>query len=518
LVSGQKYEIIAATATSVDWSNIKNIPAGFADGVDDTGGDNLGNHIATTTLKMGNYAIITSSSVVGVTMIEWADGTVQVSSPQAGGGADNLENHTATQNLNMANYGITNVSTITASGGGLLFDGNVGSILKEGAGRRLMWYPAKSAFRVGGVDGDQWDDTYIGNYSIAMGWNPKANAYYSIAMGDRTTASGGVSTAMGGQTTASANYSTAMGYQTTASGTASTAMGNRTTASGDYSIAMGQYVKASAQNSIAIGKGINIVNYLINGTTNSLMVGFNRTTPTLFVSSASVGIDNTSMTPGLNVSTINYVSRIVWADGTVQVSSPTIGTDNLGNHTATQVLNMSNFPIINISSMAASGSLLISGGSGSTPASGPGTRLMWVPVRSAFRAGYVDWDQWDDNYIGVYSVAMGYNPKAAGYNSVAIGENVEVPGNVSNAIIIGRGQDVNNPLVNDVSSSFAVGFGRTSPTFAVNQIGVMINGEPGQNEDLLQISTGATSLFRFQSDGRAKSLVSFDAGGADYAE
>jgi len=44
LVSGQKYEIIAATATSVDWSNIKNIPAGFADGVDDTGagaGDNL---------------------------------------------------------------------------------------------------------------------------------------------------------------------------------------------------------------------------------------------------------------------------------------------------------------------------------------------------------------------------------------------------------------------------------------------------------------------------------------------
>ena len=111
------YSGTASVALSVDWSNINNVPSTFG------AADNLGNHIATTTLKMGNYAIITSSSIVGVTRIEWADGTVQVSSPT--GGADNLGNHTATQNLDMAGYNIVNISTITAQAEGIYLGTNV---------------------------------------------------------------------------------------------------------------------------------------------------------------------------------------------------------------------------------------------------------------------------------------------------------------------------------------------------------------------------------------------------------
>src|SRR6056297_4170621 len=63
--------------------------------------------------------------------------------------------------------------------GGLLVPGTFGpttpadSIPAEGAGTRLMWYPAKAAFRAGRVgrnkDGTQWNASKVGDYSVAFG-------------------------------------------------------------------------------------------------------------------------------------------------------------------------------------------------------------------------------------------------------------------------------------------------------------------------------------------------------------
>lgn len=117
-----------------------------------------------------------------------------------------------------------------------------GGIPAEGAGTRLMWYPGKVAFRVGGVTGEQWDDTNVGRYSVAMGYNTTASEFHSTAMGLSTTASGNWSTAMGSGTTASGLYSTAMGDGTNASGPRSTAMGGSTTAQ----VALGQRPWVSA--------------------------------------------------------------------------------------------------------------------------------------------------------------------------------------------------------------------------------------------------------------------------------
>lgn len=39
-------------------------------------------------------------------------------------------------------------------------------------------------------------------------------------------------------------------------------------------------------------------------------------------------------------------------------------------------------------------------GAGGLPASGPGTRMMWYPGKSAFRAGKVNGDQWDAANVG----------------------------------------------------------------------------------------------------------------------
>ncbi len=99
-----------------------------------------------------------------------------------------------------------------------------------GAGTRMFFYPRKAAFRAGYVAGNQWNNSNIGDYSVAMGLSTIASGDESTAMGLWTTASGNVSTAMGVGTTASGDESTAMGHYTTASGHTSTAMGFYTTA------------------------------------------------------------------------------------------------------------------------------------------------------------------------------------------------------------------------------------------------------------------------------------------------
>ena len=74
----------------------------------------------------------------------------------------------------------------------------------QGAGRRMMWYPGKAAFRVGYVNGTQWDQNNIGTYSFASGYGTTASQGYSTAMGFFSNATGAASTAMGNQTTAKA--------------------------------------------------------------------------------------------------------------------------------------------------------------------------------------------------------------------------------------------------------------------------------------------------------------------------
>ncbi|MFN8297936.1 MAG: tail fiber domain-containing protein, partial [Chitinophagales bacterium] len=71
------------------------------------------------------------------------------------------------------------------------------------------------------------------------------------------------------------------------------------------------------------------------------------------------------------------------------------------------------------------GAFLASGntGTGVTPASGAGVRLMWIPAKSSFRAGSVSGAQWDNGNIGSYSAAFGQNNQASGSNSFAAGSN-----------------------------------------------------------------------------------------------
>ena len=194
------------TATNpVDWTQLKNVPAGFADGTD--GGGGVSDH--------GGLTGLTDDDHVQYLL------------------ADGVRNTTN----GFAVTGALGAGTIPATGGGV----------------RLMWYPHKAAFRAGATLGTGWDDASIGNYSIAMGYATTASGVSSTASGFLTTASDFYATALGNGSQATAASATAMGSVTLASGISSTAMGQGTNASGDYSTALGLVSTAAAFGSVAIG-------------------------------------------------------------------------------------------------------------------------------------------------------------------------------------------------------------------------------------------------------------------------
>ena len=190
---------------------------------------------------------------------------------------------------------------------GLLITGtfnNAATVPNLGAGARLMFYPAKAAFRAGYVLGTQWDNALLGKYSVAMGYSSQASGNYSTAIGASTLANGDYSTALGNGTTAlgssstsmgiscfaSASGSTAMGNNSSASGIFSTAMGSNTTASGDASTAMGSITFASGPNSTAMGLSSTATG------TSSIAMGNNTTASGI----TSTAVGNSSIASGVN--------------------------------------------------------------------------------------------------------------------------------------------------------------------------------------------------------------------------
>ncbi len=73
-------------------------------------------------------------------------------------------------------------------------------------------------------------------------------------------------------------------------------------------------------------------------------------------------------------------------------------------------------------------------GTGTIPATGAGTRMMWNPVTASFRAGHVTGSQWDAANVGDYSVAMGSGTTASGIAATAMGSFTTASGDYSTAM------------------------------------------------------------------------------------
>ncbi|MBC8883815.1 hypothetical protein H9X57_12035 [Flavobacterium piscinae] len=142
--------------------------------------------------------------------------------------------------------GAGNGRTITADAGAVLINGtdglvstgtlNFGAVAPSGAGVKMYWNPRK-AFRAGSVSGAQWDDTNVGQNSIAFGVNTIASGNNSVAIGNSSLASGISSVSFRGN--ASGASSTSFGGN--ASGSNSTSFGSGTNATGINSFVGGLF-------------------------------------------------------------------------------------------------------------------------------------------------------------------------------------------------------------------------------------------------------------------------------------
>jgi hypothetical protein len=214
--------------------------------------------------------------------------------------------------------------------GGIIAKGNQGSgaaLTTSGAGARMIWYPAKAAFRAGAVNGDQWNDGNIGDGSIGLGFNSIARGVNSFAIGNEAIAdygdNDGGAVAIGYQSECY-NQSICLGAQDYVDGWHSSVLGGCwDTASGDHSIvigrhskadgnsnslAIGEYVQSSGDHSLAIGYGIDDGLRMLNNIDTCFMIGMHSTIPTFFVGKSNgegtigtVGIGTTSQDATLQV-------------------------------------------------------------------------------------------------------------------------------------------------------------------------------------------------------------------------
>jgi hypothetical protein len=300
----------------------------------------------------------------------------------------------------------------------------------EGTGTRMMWYPDKAAFRVGYVTNTYWNKELIGDYSIAMGFNTVAMGKFSIATGHTTYADGDYSSASGWLSTTDGEVSTAMGLSTAASGDVSTAMGAYSTASGDISTAMGGATTASSSYSTAMGE------YSTASGDASTAMGSYTTASSSY--ETALGRFNTEYTPVTTTSWYENDRLFVIGNGTGHASRSNAitvlksGNMGIGTENPAALLHTNG-------NGTGGGNVLFVGDfkdtdPGDLPVTGAGTRMMWYPDKSAFRAGRVTGTEWDKDNIGRYSIAMGMDTKASGSLSTAMGDNTTASGYVSTAM------------------------------------------------------------------------------------
>lgn len=143
----------------------------------------------------------------------------------------------------------------------VLFSGPVGIPANQGVapasgpGIRMMWYPAKGAFRAGIVTGGNWDTDKIGLHSFAAGVDPIASGLGSVALLQNAEASGLQSLAAGMDAKSISTYSMALGVSAQATGTAAVAIGPHAITNANESIAIGSYSTAGAFRSHSLGLG-----------------------------------------------------------------------------------------------------------------------------------------------------------------------------------------------------------------------------------------------------------------------
>ncbi len=126
-----------------------------------------------------------------------------------------------------------------------------------GAGRRMLWYSEKAAFRAGYVNGTQWNQSSIGYYSAAFGDNNTVSGQSAFAAGTGNIVSGNQGVAFGSGNTVGSGMAMGSGNNLLTSYVGSIAFGMNNTLGGHYihgSFAIGANNTMNRTGAIAIGQ------------------------------------------------------------------------------------------------------------------------------------------------------------------------------------------------------------------------------------------------------------------------
>ncbi|HSK11791.1 MAG TPA: tail fiber domain-containing protein, partial [Phnomibacter sp.] len=160
-------------------------------------------------------------------------------------------------------------SAVLFSAAAIIPDVNSPDVPVSGSGIRMMWYPARAAFRAGRVSGNHWNKANLGTASFAAGDDVIASAHGTVALGSSAWASSNFAIAIGYAATASAGGSVALGHGSMSSGYGAIGLGYNTQAKevgsaaiafgsiaeGYASVAAGNMAKTTATGATALGTG-----------------------------------------------------------------------------------------------------------------------------------------------------------------------------------------------------------------------------------------------------------------------
>jgi len=270
----------------------------YGDGSGLLGGDNLGNHVATTTLNMSGFQVVNVSTIVFTGL----NGGVVISPS-----LDITKNYAYTQGVALGGYTYGNYTN--GVGVGYSAQNNY----NNGVG---VGYSALNNYNMGiGVgpssqnnhdDGVGVGDSSSNNYSYGVGLGASSSNNYSYGVGVGSSAHDNYNHGVG-----VGNY--ALNNSTYAVGIGANSQNNQPygSALGAYSYAassstaLGSYAKANAKQSIAIGAGT------ISNSTGAAEFGLYaiNTSSNLFVG-GSVGIGTTSPPAALSLGT--YGASLTW--------------------------------------------------------------------------------------------------------------------------------------------------------------------------------------------------------------
>ena len=209
-------------------------------------------------------------------------------------------------------------------------------------------------------------------------------------------------------------------------------------------------------------------------------------TSSLVTGTSPFAVTSTTVNTNLNA---DLLDGHHWSDAVGLVTIPTTQVA-YGNATSDGLTSDANLTRTSGLLTLTDGSLLLTGATGTTPTSGKGTRLMWIPEKGAFRAGKVDDMEWDTDSIGNYSFANGEYTKAIATHSLSTGLSTRAGGIASIAtgytttadsyaeLVIGRyniGGGTSGSWVN-TDPIFEIGIG-TSPVAKANALTVFKNGQ-----------------------------------------